>query len=459
MSDLDANAKTTVPPLAPLIERPFSIAEYAARRQALMAELGPDAVALIPAAKERQRNHDIEYPFRQNSDLLYLTGFPEPEALVVLAPGHTDGALTMFCRAREPDKERWQGYRAGPEGAKVHYQADQAFPLTDLDEQLPKLLSGRQTLYYDIGFDPAWDRCIIDCLNTLRRKARAGVVAPHRIVFLGHLLHEQRLLKRPAELVYLRQAADIGIAAHRAALRACRPGAFEYTLEAALLHEFYRQGTVASYPPIVAAGAHAGILHYTANRGPLQADDLVLIDAGAELHGYASDITRTFPIAGRFTAAQLDLYQLVLAAQTAALDYCRPGQPWDAPHQAVLKVLTQGLVDFGLLTGAVDTLIEEEAYKPFFMHKTGHWLGLDTHDVGYYRLAGQWRALQPGMYLTVEPGLYIAEDCQQARPQWRGLGIRIEDDVLITETGHEVFSVALPKDPEELAALVGGQDS
>lgn len=438
------------------VHLPFPLTEYAERRAELMAHIGADSVAIIPAAPERLRNNDIEHPYRQASDLLYLTGFPEPEAVAVLAPSREDGQYILFCRERDPDKEVWQGYRAGPEGAATHYGADQAFAMDKLDEEMPKLLQGRQTLYFELGQDSGWDRRILNWLQILRRKARAGVRAPHQIVYLGHALHEQRLRKRASELDYMQQAADIAVEAHREALCACRPGVHEYTLEAALLHTFRRHNTVPSYPPIVASGANACVLHYIDNNAALGASDLVLIDAGAELHGYASDITRTFPVAGQYSDAQRMLYDLVLEAQTAALTHCRPGEPWDAPHQAALRTLTQGLIELGILSGELDQLIEDEAYKPFYMHKTGHWLGLDVHDVGLYKHNGEWRNLEPGMCLTVEPGLYLPPGHEQVPAALQGIGIRIEDDVLITNDGHTVLSAALPKAPEALAALVGG---
>ncbi len=454
MTESDSKPKP-VPPRAvrPL---PFSQTEYAARRQALMDRIGDDAVAVVPAGLEHRRNNDIEHLFRQSSDLLYLTGFAEPEAVAVIVPKREDGEYVLFCRERDAEKEIWQGHRVGLEGAQAEFAADQAFAIDKLDEEMPNLLQERHVVYFDLGQDFRFDERMIGWLTRLRRKARAGVHAPSQIVFLSQALHEQRLIKRPAELALLQEAADIGVAAHRQALQVCRPGAFEHTLEAELLHSFRRRGAVPSYPPIVATGANACVLHYTENNMPLRSGDLVLIDAGAERHGYASDITRTFPVSGTFTAAQRDVYELVLAAQSAALAECRPGQPWDAPHLAALRCLTQGLLDFGLLTGEIDTLIEEEAYKPFFMHKTGHWLGLDVHDVGVYKTNGEWRRLQPGMCLTVEPGLYLAPENEKVPKALKGIGVRIEDDVLITDGGHRVLTAALPKAPDAIAELVGG---
>lgn len=426
---------------------------YARRRKRLLAMLGEGGVAVLPAEVERVRNRDVHYPFRQDSDFAYLTGYPEPDALMVLAPGSKHGDYLLFVRPNDPEMEVWNGRRAGLKGAEKDYGADKAFPIDEVDELLPALLADRERVFYPMGRDGELDAHLLEWLNVVRQQARAGITAPREFVDIQYVLHEMRLFKDEVEVEQLRAAAKVTAKAHRRAMRKCEPGMVEYELEADLLHDFRRKGGEPAYPCIVAGGANACILHYTDNSAELKEGDLVLIDAGAELHGYAADITRTFPVSGRFTRAQGELYEVVLEAQEAALAAVRPGNRFDDPHRAAVEVITRGLVDLGLLEGKPQKLIEEEAYRPFFMHRTGHWLGRDVHDVGEYKIDGRWRELEPGMVLTIEPGLYIPDD--KALPKrYRGIGIRIEDDVLVTREGHENLTAAVPKTVAEIEACM-----
>ncbi|SFD43223.1 Xaa-Pro aminopeptidase [Thiohalospira halophila DSM 15071] len=427
---------------------------FAHRRQRLREAVGEDGIAILPTAPERQRNRDVDYPYRPDSDFHYLTGFPEPEAVMVLAPGRPHGEYLLFCRERDPDKETWEGRRAGQEGAVARYGADDSFPIGDLDDILPGLLENRARVYCTMGLDAEFDTKLIGWINCLRERSRAGIHTPGEFVALDHILHEMRLYKGPEEVAHMRTAARISAEAHRRAMQACRPGMMEYALEAEYQYVFRREGCSApAYPPIVGGGANGCILHYTENEAELQDGDLVLVDAGGEYAGYAADITRTFPVNGRFSALQREVYDIVLAAQHAAIDAVRPGNHWDHPHQAALRVLVQGLVDLGALAGEVDHLIETGAFKPFFMHRTGHWLGRDVHDVGDYKIGEEWRELEPGMALTVEPGLYFAPG-GQAPERLQGIGIRIEDDVVVTADGCEVLTDHVPSDPDAIEELM-----
>ncbi len=429
--------------------------EFSRRRRNLMAMMEPDSIAILPAAPEHIRNNDAEYPYRQDSDFLYLTGFTEPEAVAVLLPGRRHGEYLMFCRERDPEMELWNGYRAGPEGAVATFEADDAFPINDIDEILPGLLEGRQRVYYALGRNPEFDAKVMHWLNTLRRQLRNGAVPPGEFLDLDHLLHDMRLYKSAAEQRVMRKAGKITAAAHCRAMRYCRPGMHEYQLEAEILHEFARNGARhPAYNSIVGSGDNACILHYIENNRQIEDGDLVLIDAGCELEHYASDITRTFPASGRFSDEQRAIYELVLEAQYAAFDAIAPGRLWNEFHDAAVKVLTRGLVKLGLLRGRVPALIKEGAYRKFYMHRTGHWLGMDVHDVGDYRVDGEWRVLEPGMTLTVEPGLYISPHEKSVPARWRGIGVRIEDDVLVTKTGHEVLTAGVPKSVDEIEALM-----
>ena len=427
--------------------------EYARRRQHLMQAIGSKALAVIPAATERLRNRDVEYAFRQDSDFLYLTGFPEPEAIAVLVPGRPAGEFVLFCRDRNPERETWNGRRAGPEGAMSDYGADCAFPITDIDEILPGLMENRVVLCAPWGHSEALDRRLFAWVNQVREKIRAGVVAPREFVALEHHLHEQRLFKSSQELRLMRHAANIAAAAHIRAMQVCRPGMPEYAVEAELLHEFRRNGTEPAYHSIVGGGENGCILHYVENRSALRAGDLLLIDAGCEYQGYASDITRTFPVSGTFSPVQRDVYECVLAAQKAALAAVRPGNHWNDPHDAAVASLTRGLRELGVLKGRPATLIKNMAYKPYYMHRTGHWLGLDVHDVGDYRIGDAWRQLEPGMVLTVEPGLYFGPHTK-APKALRGIGIRIEDDAAVVTEGADVLSAGCPKEIADIEACM-----
>jgi len=432
--------------------------EFKQRRKLLMRRMKKNAVALLASASAVARNRDVEYPYRQDSDFHYLTGFDEPEAVAVFAPGREQGRFILFCRPYDETKAIWTGKHAGLEGAKERFGADEAYPIEDLGKVLPELLDQKNAVYFPIGLDNGLDQAVMAAVNALRGKARMGAKPPEEFIALDRLLHEMRLRKSPDEIKAMRKAADVSVQAHQRAMAACRPGMYEYQIEAELAHEFMRHGLrYAAYPSIVAGGRNACVLHYTENADILRDGDLLLIDAGAEFGNYAADITRTFPVNGRFSEAQRLLYELVLEAQAAAIDKIRPGKSWIEPHDAAVRVLVKGLVKLGLLEGRVGKLIKDEAYKKFYMHRTGHWLGMDVHDVGDYKLGDEWRELEPGMVLTVEPGLYIAPDCLDVEPQWRGIGIRIEDDVLVTKEGCEVYTAAMPKTVAEIEALMGSQ--
>jgi Xaa-Pro aminopeptidase len=430
--------------------KPMSDASIHADRRARLAATLGDGIAIVATAPEVPRNRDSHYPYRHDSYFYWLTGFAEPEAVTVLVGGAEPQSI-LFCRDKDETREIWDGFRYGPAAAQEEFAFDAAHSITELDARLPELMGNRTRLAYAVGEDPVWDARVIGWLNAVRAKTRQGIIAPGEILDVRYALDEMRLIKDAYELALMRRAAEISSGAHRAAMRATKPGCHEYEIEAELLSAFRRGGAEApAYNSIVASGANACVLHYVFNNRPLRDGDLLLIDAAAEFGSYAADITRTFPVNGRFSAAQKDAYELVLAAQTAALATIRPGTPWIAPHDAAVRVLTQGMVDLKLLKGSVDGLIESNAYNRFYMHRTGHWLGLDVHDAGEYKIKGEWRPLQPGMTLTVEPGLYIrpAEDVPFAL--WN-VGIRIEDDVAVTESGCEVLS-SPPKTVGEIEA-------
>ncbi len=429
--------------------------EYARRRKALMDLMEPNSIAIVPAAPERTRSRDTEYLFRQDSDLHYLSGFDEPGAVLVLVPGRAHGETVLFCRDRDPEREIWDGYRAGPEGACRDFGADDAFPVDDIDDILPGLIEGRERLYYGMGKDRDFDSQVMDWVNTIRAKVHSGANPPGEFLDLSHFLHDMRLIKSAAEQRLMRTAGEISARAHARAMNYCQSGVMEYQLEAEILHEFALAGARhPAYNTIVGGGKNGCILHYVENSAALKNGDLVLIDAGCEFEYYAADITRTFPVNGRFSPEQRALYDLVLKAQLAAIEIIKPGNHWNAPHELSVQILTEGLVELGLLEGSVDELIESGAYKTFHMHRVGHWLGMDVHDVGDYKIDGQWRVLEPGMVLTVEPGLYVAPDNEQVAKKWRGIGIRIEDDVLVTKAGCEVLSAGAPKTAHEIEALM-----
>ncbi|WP_312935277.1 Xaa-Pro aminopeptidase [Pseudomonas sp.] len=430
-------------------------AEYARRRKALMAQMVPNSIAILPAAALAIRNRDVEHVYRQDSDFQYLSGFPEPEAVIALIPGREHGEYVLFCRERNPEREQWDGLRAGQEGAVRLHGADDAFPINDIDEILPGLIEGRERVYSAMGSNPEFDRRLMDWINVIRSKARLGAQPPNEFVALDHLLHDMRLYKSAAEVKVMRLAAEISAGAHIRAMQACRAGLREYSLEAELDYAFRRGGAkMPAYGSIVAAGRNGCILHYQENDALLKDGDLVLIDAGCEIDCYASDITRTFPVSGRFSPEQKAIYELVLKAQHAAFAEIAPGKHWNHAHEATVRVITEGLVELGLLKGEVQALIDSEAYRAFYMHRAGHWLGMDVHDVGDYKVGGQWRVLEPGMALTVEPGIYIAADNASVAKKWRGIGVRIEDDVVVTRSGCEILSGGVPKTVAEIEALM-----
>lgn len=433
----------------------IKMTEYARRRKELMQKIGPNGIAILPSAAEISRNGDALYPFRQNSDFYYLTGFDEPQAVLVLAPKRKDGEYILFNRVRDRDHEIWDGPRAGQEGARKDFLADQAFPMAELANILPDLLTDRDAIHYTLGVNSAFDALLLDVVNKIRAKIRSGSQLPVAFHDVSPSLHEMRLFKSPAEVAVMQKAVDISAKAHVRAMQACKPGMNEYQLEAELMYEFQRHGARSpAYNSIVGAGRNTCILHYIKNDQVIDYGDLVLIDAGAEYQNYASDITRTFPANGRFSEEQRAIYELVLASQYAAIKAAKPGASWTVMQDAILKVLTQGLVDLGILKGNVDDLIEKEAYFPFYMHRSGHWLGLDVHDAGRYRVGDKWRKLMPGMMLTIEPGLYISADIPGVHKRWHNIGVRIEDNVLVTEQKCEVLSQHIPKTVADIEALM-----
>ena len=432
------------------------LAEYAARRARLLAAIGPDSVAIVPSAREVIRNRDAHYRFRQDSDFLYLTGFNEPDAMLVLAPGRSEGAFLLFVRPRDPAREIWDGRRAGPEGAVSRYGADQAFVIGEFEQQLQSLLAGRNRLFYTLGEHPEWDGRIAAVVREIREVSRRGAAAPTDIVALETTLHEQRLIKTEAELSLLRHACRVTAGAHVRAMRSTRPGSWEWAVAAEIHHEFERHGMECGYGSIVGGGENACILHYKENESQLHDGDLLLIDAGGEYQGYTADITRTFPVNGRYSGAQRAVYEVVLAAQLAAIAELTAGNASSRPHEVATRVLTEGMVALGLLAGDVDSLIAEGRHRQFYMHGTGHWLGLDVHDVGRYKIDGVARPFQPGMVMTVEPGLYIAPGSEGVDPRFHGIGIRIEDDVLVTTGAPEVLTAGVPKAVADIEALMRG---
>ncbi|RLQ23471.1 Xaa-Pro aminopeptidase [Seongchinamella sediminis] len=433
----------------------ISNAEYARRRHKLMALMAPNSIAIIPAAQEKLRSRDTEYPFRQDSDFYYLSGFREPQAVLVLIPGREHGEFVMFCREREPAMELWHGSRAGPDGVCDRFGADDAFPVSDIDEILPGLIEGRDRVYYSMGRSAEFDRQIMGWVNSIRSKESTGASPPGEFTDLDHMLHDLRLIKSAAEQKLMRRAGEITAGAHRHIMQHCRPGMFEYELEGELHHQFVRGGARhPAYQSIVGSGANGCTLHYVENSSKLRDGDLVLVDAGCEFEYYAADLTRTFPVNGKFSAEQRAVYDLVLAAHEAAVAQIRPGNHWNQPHDASVRVITAGLLELGLLEGELDELLEAKACQPFYMHRVGHWLGLDVHDVGDYRVGDEWRLLEPGMVMTVEPGIYIAPGNTDVARKWRGIGVRIEDDVLVTAEGCELLTAGAPRSAEEIEATM-----
>ena len=421
----------------------------------LMKRMEPNSVAILPAASEARRSNDTDYRYRQNSDFLYVTGFNEPEAVAVIAPSKDEGRYTLFVRPRDPEREVWDGRRAGVEGAKEVYGADASFTVAEFREKLGDLLNGARNLYYRLGDgNPELDRIVVSEIARMRGMGRRGVQAPHTIIDPGTILHEMRLFKTVEELAHMQRAADIAADAHREAMSAAKPGMKEYEVEALVEYIFRRNGAAApAYSSIVGAGVNATILHYINNDAELKAGELLLIDAGAEYEGYASDITRTFPIGGRFTEAQRDIYELVLDCQEQCIRMVAPGVTMEEMHQRSVEILTEGMVRLGLLTGDPKKLIEEGTYKKFYMHRLGHYLGMDVHDAGRYHLDGEPRTVEAGMVMTVEPGLYISQDAEGIPGKYRGIGVRIEDDVLVTTDGHRVLTDKAPKQIPEIEEL------
>lgn len=427
--------------------------DQADRRAALCARM-TGGIAIIPTSPERLRNRDSDYLYRYDSYFYYLTGFGEPEAVLVIVAGSEPKSI-LFCRDKNIERELWEGFRFGPDAAREQFGFDEAHSFSSMDEMIPKLLGNQAALHYMPGADPSWDARIMGWLNQVRSQTRTGISAPSQIHDLRLALDEMRLVKNEAEIATMRRAAAISEVAHRRAMKATRPGMKEFEIEAELLYEFRRGGAqFPAYWPIVASGANACVLHYRDNSAPMIDGDLLLVDAGCELDGYASDITRTWPVSGKFSAPQRAIYELVLAAQSAAIEKVSPRHRWNDAHDAAVETLARGFIDLGLCTGSLQEVLEKEDYKRFYMHRTGHWLGLDVHDAGEYKTAGEWRELRPGMVLTVEPGCYIRPDEGVPREFWN-IGVRIEDDVLVTATGNEVLTLATPKSLKDIEALVG----
>jgi Xaa-Pro aminopeptidase len=427
--------------------------EFARRRKQLMRMVGDDGIAILPSAPVRLRSRDVAYRYRQDSDFYYLTGFAEPDAVAVLAPGRDSGEYVLFCRERDRDKELWDGSRAGPDGAVERHGADDAFPIDDIDDILPGILESRSRVYYTMGVYAEFDRRITDWIKSLRSRGAAGIHAPQEFVALDHVLHDMRLYKSRAEISVMRRAAKIAVKAHTRALQAVRPGRYEYEIEAEYIHEFRKHDAVPSYSPIIGGGANSCTLHYVENNALLSKGDLLLIDAGCEYDYYASDVTRTVPVSGRFSPEQRAVYEIVLEAQLAAIEKTCKGNHWNDPHDAAVRVITRGLRKLGLLDGSLRKLVRDGAYREFFMHRTGHWLGMDVHDVGDYKVDDEWRMLEPGMVTTVEPGIYISGKSRTPR-RWRNIGVRIEDDVAVTHREADVLSKGLVKDPDDIEKLV-----
>lgn len=433
----------------------ISFREMKQRRKELMAQMEPNSIALLTAAPPRIRNNDAEYLYRQNSDFYYLTGLQEQDAVLALIPGRKQGESVLFCQEKNKEKELWTGKLLGPEAACAELDVDDAFPISDIDDILPGLIEGRERVYYSLGKDHDFDNRVMEWVKVIRSKSKQGAHPPGEFLVLDHLLHELRLSKSAAEIALMEQAAKISAEGHRRAMAYCRPGIKEYELEAELLYAFTRAGSRApAYSSIVAAGENACILHYNANDATVQDGDLVLIDAGCEFGHYASDITRTFPANGKFSPEQKAIYEIVLQAQQAAIKAVRPGAAWDEPHSASIKVITHGLLKLGLLEGRLGQLIKSGAYRDFYMHRVGHWIGMDVHDVGDYKIDNNWRLFEPGMVTTIEPGIYISPENKKVAKKWRGIGVRIEDDVLVTRTGNHVLSAGIPKTVAEIESFM-----
>ena len=429
--------------------------EYAARRKDLMSMMADNSIAVIAAAPEKVRSKDTLYPYKQSTNFSYLSGFSEPCAVMLLIPNRQQGECVLFCRDKDPLRETWDGLRLGPVEAKQALALDDAFPIDDIDDILPGLLEGKSHIYYSAGKDKAFDKQLIQWVDEVTLDKESDSEPCCEQVDLDHILAELRLIKSAAEIKLMRKAADISAEAHCRAMRFCQPGQYEYQLQAEIEHQFMTSGaTGPAYTSIVGGGKNACILHYIENQSALKSGDLVLIDAGCEYQNYAADITRTFPINGKFSTAQAAIYDIVLAAQTAAINCITPGVTYDQANKATIEVITQGLVELGILKGDVDQLIAEGAYREFYMHSVSHWLGMDVHDVGDYKINNQWRVYEAGMLLTIEPGIYIAADNQNVDKKWRGIAVRIEDDILVTKAGREVLTDGVPKQRDQIESLM-----
>jgi len=429
--------------------------EYAARRRELMAMMAANSIAIVTAAPEKIRSRDTHYPYKQATSLSYLCGFAEPESVLVLIPGREQGECLLFCREKDKLRETWDGYRSGPAGAVSDFAVDDAFPIGDIDEILTGMLEGKERVYYAIGKDADFDRHLMGWINEIREQKNRGSAPPGEFVDLDHLVNEMRLIKTASELKLMRKAGEISARAHCRAMKVSVPGIYEYQLQAEIEHEFMVSGATApAYTSIVGGGKNGCILHYIENRQKINDGQLVLIDAGCEYANYAADITRTFPVNGKFSPAQAAIYDIVLQAQAEAIALIVPGAPYNVANDATIAVITEGLRDLGILNGEINELIEQQAYKDFYMHSSGHWLGMDVHDVGDYKIDNQWRIYEPGMVVTVEPGIYISPDNTAVAEKWRGLAVRIEDDIAVTKTGCEDLTAAVPKRRVDIESLM-----
>jgi len=420
-----------------------------------MAMMQGNSIAVIAAAPEKIRSKDTHYPYKQSTNLSYLSGFPEPQSVMLLIPGRSQGEVVFFCRDKDLLRETWDGYRQGPAGAVQNFGADDAFPIDDIDDILPGMLEGRDRVYYGIGKDAEFDKHLMEWVNGVRDKRGSDAMPPGEFVDLDHLVNEMRLIKSAAEIKLMRKAGEISARAHRRAMQMSRPGLFEYQLQAEIEHEFMLSGaTGPAYTSIVGGGKNGCILHYIENRDKLRSGDLVLIDAGCEYQDYAADISRTFPVNGKFSPEQAAIYDIVLASQVAATELIAPGLEYNLANDATVRVITQGLVDLKILQGEVEDLIARGAHRDFYMHNAGHWLGMDVHDVGDYKIDNHWRIYEPGMALTVEPGIYISPDNTNVDEKWRGIAVRIEDDMLVTKTGCENLTSEVPSARNEIEQLM-----
>lgn len=435
-------------------EAATTISIYARRRAELINQIGENDIVIVSTSPEKSRNGDVIYQFRADSDFYYLTGFSEPEAVLVISPGRKQGQFVLFCREKDATREMWDGRRAGLEGAMELYGADDAFPIDDINDILPGMMEEKEKVFTTVGRYPDFDAQLLSWMTKIKQDARHSKHAPYEFVDLNHLLHEQRLIKRVDEIALMRKAGRISAAGHARAMQVCKPGMYEYQVQAEMECEFRKAGShYNAYPSIVAGGANACILHYTENTDRLRDGDLLLIDAGAEFECYAADISRTFPVNGKFSPEQRALYEIVLASQGAAFEKCSAGHGWNEPHEAAVAVIAQGLIDEGLLTGSLADVLEQQTYTQFYMHRTGHWLGMDVHDVGDYQVEENWRELEPGMVFTVEPGIYV-HPSDDIDPRWHNIGIRIEDNVLVRRDGFDNLTASAPKTIAEIEDLM-----